>query len=68
MKLENYRLYRKKSDRNCVVVVRSIEGDLVTFLYAPPLDTDLCWLIPPRRGSLKKSDFLAEFAPWKDQP
>lgn len=64
--VELYRLYCLKSDLDKVVVVRKISDGQVTILHAPPLSSDICWLVPPRRESLSLADFEELYIPYLD--
>lgn len=64
--VELYRLYRLKSDLDKVVVVRDIEKGHVTILHAPPLSSDICWLVPPKRETLPLVEFKELYIPYLD--
>lgn len=61
---EFYRLYRLKSELDKVVVVREIDNGQVTILHAPPLSSDICWLVPPKRETLSLADFEDLYCPY----
>lgn len=64
--VELYRLYRLKSNLDKVVVVREIENGQVTVLHAPPLSSDICWLVPPKRETLTLVEFEELYIPYLD--
>lgn len=53
------RLYRSKQDKAKVVVVKEVDDNEVTFLHAPPINSDIHWLVPPQRETLSLSEFKA---------
>lgn len=63
--MEN-RLYRNRQDSNKVVVVKEIKGDEVTLLHAPPMNSDIPWLIPPNRETLSVEEFNTLYKPFKE--
>lgn len=65
MDLKENRLYRNKADSNKVVVVKEIRNDEVTFLHAPPMNSDIHWLVPPQRETMSLSEFKALYCPFK---
>lgn len=65
MDLTENRLYRRRTDFNKVVVVKEIKGNEVTFLYAPPMNSDIHWLAPPQRETLSLRDFKVLYKPFK---
>ena len=65
MDLTENRLYKNQSDSNKVLVVKEIKGNEVTFLHAPPIDSDIHWLVPPKRETLSLSNFQALYKPFK---
>jgi hypothetical protein len=65
MDLKENRLYRNKADSNKVVVVKEINNNEVTFLHAPPIDSDIHWFVPPKRDTLSLSDFTSTYKPFK---
>ena len=48
-----------------VVVVKEIKQGQVTFLHAPPMNSDIHWLVPPKRETLSLSDFKSTYQPFK---
>lgn len=62
--VELYRFYRLKSDLDKMVVVRDIEKGQVTILHAPPISSDICWLVPPKRETLSLVDFEELYCPY----
>lgn len=65
MDLNENRLYRNRVDFNKVVVVKEVSGKEVTFLHAPPINSDIHWLILPQRETLSLSKFKASYKPFK---
>lgn len=65
MDLTENRLYRNQLDFNKVVVVKEIKGAEVTFLHAPPMNSDIHWLVPPQRETMSLSEFKALSCPFK---
>ena len=65
MDLTENRLYRNQLDSNKVVVVKEIKDNEVTFLHAPPIDSDIHWFVPPKRDTLSLSDFTSTYKPFK---
>lgn len=65
MDLTENRLYKNQLDSNKVVVVKEIKGNEVTFLHAPPMNSDIHWLVPPKRETLSLSNFQALYKPFK---
>ena len=65
MDLTENGLYRNQLDSNKVVVVKGIKGNEVTFLHAPPMNSDIHWLVPPKRETLSLSAFQALYKPFK---
>lgn len=63
--LTENRLYKNQLDSNKVVVVKEIRGNEVTFLHAPPLDSDIHWFVPPKRDTLSLSNFTSTYKPFK---
>ena len=51
------RLYRCRQDKNKVVVVKEITDNRVTFLHAPLMNSEIHWLVPPKRETLSIEDF-----------
>lgn len=62
--MEN-RLYKHRMDSNKVVVVKEVKQGQVTFLHAPPMNSDIHWLVPPKRETLSLSDFKSTYQPFK---
>lgn len=62
--MEN-RLYRNRQDSNKVVVVKEIKGDEVTLLHAPLMNSDIHWIVPPKRETLTVEDFTRQYQPFK---
>lgn len=58
-------LYEHRMDSNKIVVVKEIKQGQVTFLHAPPMTSDICWFVPPKRGTLSLSDFKELYKPFK---
>lgn len=65
MDLNENRLYRNRADFNKVVVVKEVSGKEVTFLHAPPMNSDIHWLVPPQRETMSLSEFKALSCPFK---
>lgn len=63
--LTENRLYRNQLDSNKVVVVKEIRGNEVTFLHAPPIDSDIHWFVPPKCDTLSLSDLTSTYKPFK---
>lgn len=60
------RLYRCKTDETKFVVVKEVKQGQVIFLHAPPLSSDICWLVPPEREVLSLVDFEDLYVPYLD--
>lgn len=58
-------LYEHRMDSNKVVVVKEIKQGQVTFLHAPPINSDIQWFVPPKRETLSLSDFKSTYQPFK---
>lgn len=58
-------LYKHKLDSNKVVVVKEIKQGQVTFLHVPPMNSDIHWVVPPKRETLSLSDFQDLYVPFK---
>ena len=65
MDLTENRLYRSQLDSNKVVVVKEVNDHEVTFLYAPPMNSDIHWLAPLQRETLSLRDFKVLYKPFK---
>lgn len=65
MDLKENRLYRNKADSNKVVVVKEVNDHEVTFLHAPPMDSDIHWFVPPQRETLSLSEFTSTYSSYK---
>lgn len=52
-------------DSNKVVVVKEIKQGQVTFLHAPPMNSDIHWFVPPKRETLFLTDFIKFYKPFK---
>lgn len=65
MNLTENRLYKHRLDSNKVVVVKEIKQGQVTFLHAPPMNSDIQWLVPPKRDTLSLSDFKSIYQLFK---
>jgi len=63
--LKENRLYRNRQDSNKVIVVKEVKENEVTFLQAPPMNSDIHWLVPPKRKTLSLSDFKNTYQPLK---
>lgn len=63
--LTENRLYRSQLDSNKVVVVQEIRNDEVTFLHAPLMNSDIHWIVPPKRETLTVEDFTRQYQPFK---
>lgn len=63
--LTENRLYRSQLDSNKVVVVKEIRNDEVTFLHAPLMNSDIHWIVPPKRETLTVEDFTHQYQPFK---
>ena len=58
-------LYEHRMDSNKVVVVKEIKQGQVTFLHAPPMTSDICWFVPPKRETLFLTDFVKFYKSFK---
>lgn len=65
MDLNENRLYRNRADSNKVVVVKEVSEQEVTFLRAPPINSDIHWFVPPQRETMSLSDFQEIYTPFK---
>lgn len=65
MDLTENRLYRSQLDSNKVVVVKEIKENEITFLHAPPINSDIHWFVPPKCETLSLSEFKALYCPFK---
>ena len=65
MDLKESRLYRNKADSSKVVVVKEIRNDEVTFLHAPLMNSDIHWIVPPKRETLTVEDFTRQYQSFK---
>lgn len=65
LNLTENRLYKHRVDSNKVVVVKKIKQGQVTFLHAPPMNSDIHWIIPPKRETLSLSKFKELYKPFK---
>ena len=65
MNLTENRLYKHRMDSNKVVVVKEIKQGQVTFLHAPPMNSDIHWLVPPKCETLSLTDFITFYKPFK---
>ena len=65
MDLTENRLYRSQLDSNKVVVVKEIRNDEVTFLHAPLMNSDIHWIVPPKRETLTVEDCTRQYQPFK---
>ena len=65
MDLTENRLYRNRKDSNKVVVVKEVKEKEVTFLHAPPMNSDVHWLVPPKRETLSLSEFKKIYKQFK---
>ncbi len=65
MDLTENRLYRNRQDSNKVVVVNEVKEKEVTFLHAPPMSSDIHWLVPPKRETLSLSEFKKIYKQFK---
>lgn len=52
-------------DSNKVVVVKEIKQGQVTFLHVPPMNSDIHWVLPPKRETLFLSEFQDSYKPFK---
>ena len=59
------RLYKSREDETKIVVVKEVNDHEVTFLHAPPMNSDIHWLVPPQRETLSLSDFTSTYKPFK---
>ena len=59
------RLYRSKQDKAKVVVVKEVDDNEVTFFHAPPMNSEIHWLVPPQRETVSLSEFKASYRPFK---
>lgn len=66
MILEHNRLYRNRQDESKVVVIKELNQTEVTFLHAPPMDSDICWFVPPKREVLLVEDFSKLYKPFRE--
>lgn len=65
MNLDCNRLYRNRQDENKVVVVKEVNDHEVTFLHAPLMNSDIHWIVPPKRETLTVEDFTRQYQPFK---
>lgn len=65
MDVTEYRLYKSRHDSNKVVVIKEVKENEVTFLHAPPMTSNIHWLLPPQCETLSLSDFKELYKPFK---
>lgn len=65
MNLDCNRLYRNRQDENKVVVVKEVNDHEVTFLHTPLMNSDIHWIVPPKRETLTVEDFTRQYQPFK---
>ena len=65
MDLTENRLYRNRKDSNKVVVIKELRNNEVTILHAPPMNSDIHWLVPPQRETLSLTNFKNTYQPFK---
>ena len=65
MNVESNRLYQNRQDENKVVVIKEIAQGEITFLHAPPMNSDIHWFVPPKRETLLITDFIELHKPFK---
>lgn len=65
MNLDCNRLYRNRQDENKVVVVKEVNDHEVTFLHAPQMNSEIHWIVPPKRKTLTVEDFTRQYEPVK---
>ena len=65
MNLDCNRLYRNRQDENKVVVVKEVNDHEVTFLHAPQMNSEIHWIVPPKRETLTVEDFTRQYQLFK---